>query len=67
MFTAGYTNYEIDSNNNSFDINVDDEIETSNGWIPVSNLNIGSCYTIDTDIIRIVDLIKKNNIITVVY
>ena len=38
MFTAGYTNYEIDTSTDRFEINAEDEIETNKGWMLVKNL-----------------------------
>ena len=67
MFTAGYTDYEIETSTDRFEINGEDEIETNDGWVPVLDLKVGTCYTIDTAIIRIVNLIRNNNMITVVY
>jgi len=67
LFKAGYTNYEIETLMDRFDINEDDEIETSNGWILASELKVNNSYQLDKDIIKIVDLIKNGNIITVIY
>lgn len=67
MFTAGYTDYEIETSTDRFEINEDDEIETNEGWISASQLKINNIYRLDTNIIRIVDLIRNNHIITVVY
>ena len=67
MFTAGYTDYEIETSTDRFEINAEDEIETSEGWILASDLKINNNYQLDKNIIRIVDLIRNGNIITVIY
>lgn len=67
MFTAGYTDYEIETSTDRFEINEEDEIETNEGWIPVSDLKVNNSYQLDKNIIRIVDLIRNGNIITVIY
>ena len=67
LFKAGYTNYEIETLTDRFDINEDDEIETSNGWILASDLKVNNSYQLDKDIIKIIDLIRNGNIITVIY
>lgn len=38
MFTAGYTDYEIETSTDRFEINEEDEIETNDGWMLVKNL-----------------------------
>ena len=67
LFKAGYTEYEIETLSDRFEINVDDELFIDNNWIQATDLKIGDIYKFDLDFINIIDLIYQKNKIIVIY